>query len=246
MAERGRPQSSIIPLRSPSVGDRIPHRISKLLASSIEEPAGSAAMPHVTGSRPCRMSRAPSSRPASRRASASRARRRARWSTPAASLRDRSATRLREWLRLDKADILRRLQGRHRAHGLLLSRAGFQGRAISVRAGNAPRRGGGRSSRRFPSRSRPADRPIRPGLAFARRFRGRMTETVRRGGTFSAVRRSRAFLLPHPSWRNNGWLQKNPWFEAELCRASGRNSCAPVSGQAFLTERAFKITYMKK
>ncbi len=22
--------------------------------------------------------------------------------------------------------------------------------------------------------------------------------------------------LPHPSWRNNGWLNKNPWFEAEL------------------------------
>jgi len=22
--------------------------------------------------------------------------------------------------------------------------------------------------------------------------------------------------LPHPSWRNNGWLRKNPWFETEL------------------------------
>jgi uracil-DNA glycosylase len=22
--------------------------------------------------------------------------------------------------------------------------------------------------------------------------------------------------LPHPSWRNNGWLKKNPWFESEL------------------------------
>lgn len=22
--------------------------------------------------------------------------------------------------------------------------------------------------------------------------------------------------LPHPSWRNNGWLRKNPWFEAEV------------------------------
>ena len=22
--------------------------------------------------------------------------------------------------------------------------------------------------------------------------------------------------LPHPSWRNNGWIKKNPWFEAEL------------------------------
>ena len=24
------------------------------------------------------------------------------------------------------------------------------------------------------------------------------------------------FPLPHPSWRNTGWLQRNPWFEAEL------------------------------
>ncbi|MCE8516094.1 uracil-DNA glycosylase family protein [Ruegeria pomeroyi] len=26
----------------------------------------------------------------------------------------------------------------------------------------------------------------------------------------------RVFALPHPSWRNTGWLRKNPWFEAEL------------------------------
>ena len=24
------------------------------------------------------------------------------------------------------------------------------------------------------------------------------------------------FVLPHPSWRNTGWLKKNPWFEAEV------------------------------
>lgn len=26
----------------------------------------------------------------------------------------------------------------------------------------------------------------------------------------------RCFPLPHPSWRNTGWLKRNPWFEAEL------------------------------
>lgn len=25
-----------------------------------------------------------------------------------------------------------------------------------------------------------------------------------------------AFPLPHPSWRNTGWLKKNPWFEADV------------------------------
>lgn len=27
------------------------------------------------------------------------------------------------------------------------------------------------------------------------------------------------FTLPHPSWRNTGWLKKNPWFEAEVLPA---------------------------
>ncbi|OOY20547.1 uracil-DNA glycosylase [Thioclava sp. DLFJ5-1] len=26
----------------------------------------------------------------------------------------------------------------------------------------------------------------------------------------------RLFPLPHPSWRNTGWLKKKPWFEADL------------------------------
>jgi uracil-DNA glycosylase len=23
-------------------------------------------------------------------------------------------------------------------------------------------------------------------------------------------------VMPHPSWRNVAWLQRNPWFEAEV------------------------------
>ena len=29
----------------------------------------------------------------------------------------------------------------------------------------------------------------------------------------------RAFPLPHPSWRNTGWLNRNPWFDAEVLPA---------------------------
>lgn len=46
------------------------------------------------------------------------------------------------------------------------------------------------------------------------------------GGVDATVRRWRevgdrpsgpvVFPLPHPSWRNTGWLKRNPWFEAEL------------------------------
>ena len=28
--------------------------------------------------------------------------------------------------------------------------------------------------------------------------------------------RPRLIALPHPSWRNTGWLKRNPWFEAEV------------------------------
>lgn len=28
--------------------------------------------------------------------------------------------------------------------------------------------------------------------------------------------RPRLIALPHPSWRNNGWLKRNPWFETDI------------------------------
>lgn len=41
------------------------------------------------------------------------------------------------------------------------------------------------------------------------------------GGVSATVRRWRSLPealmpLPHPSWRNTGWLRRNPWFESEL------------------------------
>src|SRR5688572_23728627 len=30
------------------------------------------------------------------------------------------------------------------------------------------------------------------------------------------------FPLPHPSWRNKGWLQRNPWFESRVIPALRR------------------------
>ena len=35
-------------------------------------------------------------------------------------------------------------------------------------------------------------------------------------------RSPRVLPLPHPSWRNNGWLSSNGWFEAELLPALRR------------------------
>ena len=42
--------------------------------------------------------------------------------------------------------------------------------------------------------------------------------------------RGRAVLpLPHPSWRNNGWLKARPWFEAELLPELKRLVAAELS-----------------
>lgn len=48
-------------------------------------------------------------------------------------------------------------------------------------------------------------------------FKDGLTQTVMRWREILAnPRKPRILPLPHPSWRNNGWLKKNPWFEAEL------------------------------
>lgn len=42
-----------------------------------------------------------------------------------------------------------------------------------------------------------------------------LTETVRNWRDFGDA----VMPLPHPSWRNTGWLRKNPWFETEALPA---------------------------
>lgn len=42
--------------------------------------------------------------------------------------------------------------------------------------------------------------------------KGRLTDTVRNWRAHLPER----LVLPHPSWRNSGWLKRNPWFEDEV------------------------------
>lgn len=42
-----------------------------------------------------------------------------------------------------------------------------------------------------------------------------LTETVSAWRDYAPA----VFALPHPSWRNNAWLNRNPWFAAELLPA---------------------------
>lgn len=48
------------------------------------------------------------------------------------------------------------------------------------------------------------------------RRRSTMTETVR---AFADYLPDGLLPLPHPSWRNTGWLKRNPWFEADVLPA---------------------------
>jgi len=44
-----------------------------------------------------------------------------------------------------------------------------------------------------------------------------LTETVKNWRNFLKDSENRKFMvLPHPSWRNNGWLRRNSWFEREV------------------------------
>jgi uracil-DNA glycosylase len=44
------------------------------------------------------------------------------------------------------------------------------------------------------------------------KLKDNMTDTVKAWRDYGP----KIIPLPHPSWRNNAWLKKNPWFEAEL------------------------------
>lgn len=44
-----------------------------------------------------------------------------------------------------------------------------------------------------------------------------LTETVANWcDILASTAQPRVLPLPHPSWRNTGWLKRNPWFESEL------------------------------
>ena len=47
--------------------------------------------------------------------------------------------------------------------------------------------------------------------------RASLTETVRDWrAVMEASERLPTIALPHPSWRNSGWITRNPWFESDL------------------------------
>jgi uracil-DNA glycosylase len=131
---------------------------------------------------------------------------------------DPSGDRLRDWLGVDEAQF-------YDPDNFAIVPMGFcfpgrrQGRrsaaAARMRAGLAGPADGSHAA----GQADPGDWAVCPGLASGRCAGTSLTETVRRLARYSlpAAQSGCAVLpLPHPSWRNSGWIKRNPWFEAEL------------------------------
>ncbi len=66
-----------------------------------------------------------------------------------------------------------------------------------------------------------------------RRKKG-MTETVANWREyFFANQAPRVLPLPHPSWRNTGWLRKNPWFEQDVLPVLREHVDSLIRGRKF-------------
>jgi uracil-DNA glycosylase len=127
------------------------------------------------------------------------------------SFNDRSGDRLRDWLGLDRA-------GFYDGSRVAIMGMGFCYPGIDRHGGDLPPRP------ECAPHWHPRILALLPSVeltllvgsyAFARYLpdgpRRTMTETVA-GWRDQLPSR---FPLPHPSWRNTGWLRRNPWFESE-------------------------------
>ena len=137
---------------------------------------------------------------------------------------DASGERLRDWLGLDRDRF-------YDASCLAILPMGFCYPGRDPRGGDRPPRP------ECAPEWHPRLLPLLPRIALTlligqyaqRRYLG--TARHRTGG--ATVRAWRDYLprflpLPHPSWRNTGWLKRNPWFEEEVVPDLRRRVCALV------------------
>lgn len=128
---------------------------------------------------------------------------------------DPSGDRLRAWMGIDRATFYDQTKIAVAAMGFC-----FPG---TVNGADLPPR------RECAPLWRPRLLPLLPNIrltllvgAYAQRYhlgvRESLTAAVRRWRDFGDA----AMPLPHPSWRNAGWLKRHPWFEAEALPALRR------------------------
>ncbi|MBA1158011.1 uracil-DNA glycosylase family protein [Microvirga sp. Marseille-Q2068] len=130
---------------------------------------------------------------------------------------DRSGTRLRDWLGLDRATF-------YDASKVAIVPMGSCFPGQDANGGDlGPRRECAEAWRRPLFQALPSLDLVLLIGQYAQAwhmgddFKDGLTETVRRWRTIlDHPLKPRILPLPHPSWRNNGWLKTNSWFEAEL------------------------------
>lgn len=123
---------------------------------------------------------------------------------------DPSGDRLREWLALDKEVF-------YDESRIAIVPMGFCYPGRDARGGDLPPRPECAPLWHPPLRAAltRVDLTLLVGQYAQAHYLGRrrnLTETVRAWADYGPE----YLPLPHPSWRNTGWLKKNPWFETEL------------------------------
>jgi uracil-DNA glycosylase len=125
---------------------------------------------------------------------------------------DASGERLRDWLRLDRARF-------YDENCVAIVPMGFCYPGTDARGGDLPPR----------KECAPAWHPgllalmpeIRLTLLIGSYAQMRYLTATRKASLTETVRAFRDYAprmvpLPHPSWRNTGWLKRHPWFDTEL------------------------------
>jgi uracil-DNA glycosylase len=125
---------------------------------------------------------------------------------------DRSGDRLREWLAVDSDTF-------YDERRIAIVPMGFCYPGVDAKGGDRPPRPECRAiwhDRLFQALPQIELIVVIGGHAMAYHLGRRRKPSVRE--TVAAFREylPRVIPLPHPSWRNNAWLDRNPWFEAEL------------------------------
>jgi uracil-DNA glycosylase len=125
---------------------------------------------------------------------------------------DASGDRLRDWLRLDREIF-------YDESRIAIVPMGFCYPGVDARGGDRPPRKecAPHWHKRFLPLMPTIELTLLVGLYaqahyLGARRKGSLTDTVHAFRDYGA----NFMPLPHPSWRNTGWLKKNPWFESEL------------------------------
>ena len=125
---------------------------------------------------------------------------------------DASGDRLRDWLALDKDDF-------YDESRIAILPMGFCYPGRDPRGGDNPPRPECAPLWHAPVTARLPNISLTllvglyaQGHYLGKARKGSLTDTVKAWRDYGAER----MPLPHPSWRNTGWLKKNPWFARDL------------------------------